>query len=244
MAEALAQAGGGQGIGAQQVFKLEKQVVIVHEAFFAPVGVVGLAQAGQAFGMGQQMKGLAPQHFVQRQFLVARLAEQAHHGLGFGKGFVALAQLESVLAVLDRCRDVRGVHNRKGSVGQPRGFPTAQHAERKGVKSAALNAGKPLVQQQSRAVQHFLGGLAGKGEQQHGVGRDAVFGQPGQTVHNGAGFAAARAGHHQHGAVAAGGCLVLGLVERLSVVDHDATLAQGFSARQSVVRLAACGAAT
>ena len=82
----------------------------------------------------------------------------------------------------DRCRDVRGVHNRKGSVGQPRGFPTAQHAERKGVKSAALNAGKPLVQQQSRAVQHFLGGLAGKGEQQHGVGRDAVFGQPGQTV--------------------------------------------------------------
>ena len=65
-------------------------------------------------------------------------------------------------------------------------------------------------------------------------------GRHARPAHYGEILAAARAGHHQHGAVAAGGCLVLGLVERLSVVDHEATLAQGFSARQSVVRPVPC----
>ena len=100
MAEALPQAGGGNFILPQQGLKLKEQVVIVHEAFFASVGIVGLAQPAQAFGVGQQVKGFAPEHLVQRQLLVAGLAEQPHHGLCFRKGLVALAELQVVAAVL------------------------------------------------------------------------------------------------------------------------------------------------
>ena len=210
---------------AQQVLKFKEQVVVVQQAFFLPVGSIGLAQTGQPVGMGQQMKGLAPQHFVQRQFLVAGLAQQAHNALRFGKRPVALAQFELILAVLDRLVDVGGIHDRKGPVAKPRGFPAAQSPKAKGVECAALHARQPLIEQQPRAVQHFLRCLAGKGEQKHGIWFHAVFCQPCQAVDNGAGFAAACASYHQHRAVTAGGCLVLGFVEGLSVINHGYTVA-------------------
>ena len=92
------------------------------------------------------------------------------------------------------------------------------------MKGSPLHAGKAVVQQQSRAVQHFLRGLAGKGKQQHGFGRNTVFRQPCQTVNDGACFAAACPGYHQHWAVAAGGGFILGFVKRLSVINHGTTL--------------------
>ena len=224
MAEALAQAGGGSFVLTQQGLKLKEQVVIVHEAFFAPIGIVGIAQSAQAVSVGQQVKGIAAEHLVQRQFLVAGLAEQPHHGLGFGKRLVALAKLQVVTTVLYGCGNVCRVHHRKGAVGQPCGLPAAQHAEGKGVKGSPLHTGKAVIQQQACAVQHFLCGLAGKGKQQHGFGRNAVSRQPGQTVNNGAGFTAACPGYHQHRAVAAGGGFVLGFIKRLSVINHGTTL--------------------
>ena len=101
----------------------------------------------------------------------------------------------------------------------------AQHAVGEGVEGAALNAGKALVQKHARALEHLLRGLAGEGQQQDGRGRDAVLGQPGQAVDDGAGFAAARACHDQHGTVAAGGRRVLGFVEGLGVINHEISIA-------------------
>ena len=175
--------------------------------------------------MGQQVKGLAPQHFVQRQLLVAGLAQQPDYALGFGKRPVALAQLELILAVFDRIVDVGRIHDCKGPVAKPIGLPAPQSPKAEGVECAALHARQPLIEQQPRAVQHFLRGLAGKGEQKHGVWFNTVLCQPCQTVNNGAGFTAACASYHQHRAVAAGGCLVLGFVEGLSVINHRRTVA-------------------
>ena len=220
MAEPLPQRGCGQRIFPQQGLKLEQQIIVIQQALVAAVGIVGIAQPGQAIGVGQQVKGLAPQHFVQRQFLVAGLAQQPHNALGFGKRPVALAQLELILAVLDRLVDVGGIHDCKRPVAKPVGLPAPERPKAKGVKGAALHARKPLIEQQPRAVQHFLRSLAGKGEQEHGVRFHAVLCQPCQTVDDGAGFAAACACHNQHRAVAAGGCLVLGFVKGLSVINH------------------------
>ena len=212
MAEALAQRGRSQLVVAQQVFQFKEQVVVVQQAFFLPVGRVGITQTGQPVSMWQQVKGFAPQHFVQRQLLVTGLAQQPNYALGFGKRPVALAQLELILAVFDRIVDVGRIHNSKGPVAKPRGLPAPQRPKAEGVECAALHARQPLIEQQPRTVQHFLRGLAGKGEQKHGIWFNAVLCQPCQTVNNGAGFTAACASYHQHRAVAAGGCLVLGFV--------------------------------
>ena len=225
MAEAQAQGFGGGLVFAQQGFQLKEQVVVVQQALFAAVGGIGFAQSREGFGVGQKVEGFAPQHFFQGQFLVPGFAQQAHDALGLGEGAVAPAQLELVLAVFDRRRDVRRIHDREGPFAQPGGAPAAQHAVGEGVEGAALHAGKALVQKHARALEHLLRGLAGEGQQQDGRGRDAVLGQPGQAVDDGAGFAAARACHDQHGTVAAGGRRVLGFVEGLGVINHEISIA-------------------
>ena len=232
VAETLTQGCGGCWAVAQQGFQLKEQVVIVQQGFFPPVSRIGGVKLHKGLGVLHQMPGILPQDFFQRQLLVAGLAEQAHNALGFGEGAVAAPQLEIFLALLDCGIDVRAVHQGEGAVAQPAWPPATQRAVGKGMEGAPLYARKPLPQQQTGPVQHLLRGLACKGEQEDAFGRNPVFGQPGQTVHNGACLAAARARHHQHRAIAAGGGLQLGLVECLGIIYHGDYIAQGGAARQ------------
>ena len=225
MRVATAQVLGRALVGAQQVLQLEQQVVVIQQALFLAVGIVGLAQLHQRFGIGQQVEGLALQDLVQAHLLVPGLAQKAHDGLGAREGTVALAQPEVVLAGLDRRVDVRAVHDREGAVLQPVGTVTAQHAEREGVEGAPLHQAQGVVGQGRGPLQHLLRRLAGEGEQQHGFRRDAVIRQPGQAVGDGAGLAGTGAGHYQDRPVAAGGGLVLGAVERVRVINHRYRLA-------------------
>ena len=225
MPVALAQQAGGLLSVPQQVFQLKEQVVIIQHAHFPAIGRIGLAQGRELLGIGQQMKGLALQDVFQGLFLVACLAQQTHHGLRLGKGTISLAHAQFVPAGLDGCGNVCPVHDREGAVPQPGRTKTPQDAVGKGMKGAALHLGQRLTGQQPRPVQHFLRGLARKGQQQHGFRRNAVFRQPGQTVGDGPGLAAAGTGHHKYRAVSAGHGRILGLIERFGIINHANRLA-------------------
>ena len=209
----------------QERLQLEQQIVVVHDARFPPEGVIAAAQLRQAVGVGQQMEGLALEDLSKGHLLVAGLAQQAHDGLRLGEGPVALAQAQFILAAFDGSRDVRAVHDRKGPVAEPLRPEPPQDAVGEGVERAALHPGQRMVTEQARPVQHLLRGLTGEGQQEHGFRGHALFGQPGQPVGDGARLAAARAGHHQHRAVATGGGRILRFIERFGVIDHPLRLA-------------------
>ena len=225
MAVPRAQKLGGPRILPQERFQLEQQVVVIHDAGLPPDGVVPAAELRQAVGIGQEMEGLALEDLGKGQLLVAGLAQQAHDGLRLGEGPVPLAQAQRFLAMLDGGRDVRAVHDGKGPVTEPFRPETPQDAVGEGVEGPPLHPGQRVIAEQARPVQHLLCGLAGEGQQEHGFRGHPLFGQPGQPVGDGARLAAARAGHHQHRAVAAGGGRVLRLVERFGVIDHPVRLA-------------------
>ena len=76
-----------------------------------------------------------------------------------------------------------------------------------------MDFAQTVAQQILRALEHFAAGFAGEGQQQDVFCTDALFGQPGQPVYEGAGFAAACAGNDEDGAVLGGDGLELGRVE-------------------------------
>ena len=86
--------------------------------------------------------------------------------------------------------------------GQPhRGAVLAQFQVRKGVKRAARHVLAAAVQQAGGALQHFLRGSAGEGEQEDSGRRDALRDQPGDAVRQGAGLPAARPGDDEQGPI-------------------------------------------
>ena len=159
--------------------------------------LVGLPDAFQRVGVGQEVLRLALEHVSEGDFLVPRLAEEADDGLRLGEGAVALADLEPFLALLDGGGAVRRVHDGHGAF-RPCGPVLAQHREREAVERAAVDAAEAVAEQVRGPEQHFAAGLARKGEQEHGLGRHALFRQPRQTVDDGAGLAAPRARNDQH----------------------------------------------
>ena len=204
----------------QQRLQLEQQVVVVQQSPFPAVGRIGLAQPRQGFGMRQKLAGLTLQNNAQLLLLVARLAQKTDYGLCLGKGSIPLGNTEAFPALLDGGRNIRAVHQRKAAPLKPFRPPAAQDAESEGVERPPLHSREALIADLRRALQHFMRSLARKGQQQHGRRRNALFRQPGQTVHDGPGLAAARAGHNQHGAVAAGGGFILGIIQSLSEIYH------------------------
>ena len=204
----------------EERFQLKEQIVIVQQPAFPAIGRIGFSQAGQGLGMGQKLAGFPLQDGVHGLFLVARLAQQTGHGLCFRKGAIPFGDAKRFLAFLEGGGNVRAVHEGEGAAVKPDRPPAAKHAEREGMKGAALYADQPLIAGGRGALQHLMGGLPGKGQQQHGRGRYALFRQPCQTVYDGACLAAARAGHDQYGAIATGGGLVLGGVQMFSEIHH------------------------
>ena len=210
------------GLVDEELLEFEEQIVVVHEGVFAFVFAVGFAELHEVRGVGQQVLRFAAEHFLKFHFLVARLAEQAEHGLGAGKASVALAYFQIFLAGLDGGGAVGRVHDGERAA-RPVRAEAAQYGKGEAVKGAALHAEKLMIQKIRGTVQHFLRSLAREGEQQHGVRIDAVFGKPRQTVHDGAGLAGTGAGHDQHGACGRGDGLFLGLVEN-GKIEHGISL--------------------
>ncbi len=74
-----------------------------------------------------------------------------------------------------------------------------------------------FVQQPAGSPQHLLAGLAGKGEEENGLGRDALLDQMGDAIHQRSGLAAAGTGNDQYRACGSGYRRVLRLVELLQI---------------------------
>ena len=137
--------------------------------------------------------------------------------------------------MLQRGQDVVAVHDRDPAslpVAIAFGREQAQHGIGIGVKSAALHGGQIGVQarfqtghavpahEQPGAVQHLLRRFARECEEQNGGRGHAGFHQSGQTVDNGAGFAAAGPGNHEQRAAQGGGGFKLGRVQIVAVINH------------------------
>ena len=228
VAVAFAAVGKHFGSVSQGPLQFEQQIVIVEQGFFPLVGGIGPAHVFHGPGVGQKVRGLAAHDRFQGQFLVPAFAQQGVDGLVFGKTSVALARLELFPAMLQGGQDVVAVHDRD-ALAVAFGREQAQHGIGIGVEGAALHGGQIRVRSRFRAafahelagaVQHLLGRFAGKRKEQDGGGRHPGFHQPGQTVDDGAGFAAARPGNDEQRAVQGGGGLKLGWVQVIAVIDH------------------------
>jgi hypothetical protein len=183
------------------------------------------------------MGGVPADEFFQGHFLVPAFAQKAVDGLVFGKGAISLADVKFFTAMPQGGQDIVAVHDREVSAVAPR-LKQAEHGIGIGMKGAALYRsqarmggiafGPPfgksghalLPHEQSCALQHFLRRLAGEGEQKNGGRGHARLHQPGQTVDNGARFAAARPGNDQNRPRQSGGGFILRRIEIALVVDH------------------------
>lgn len=100
-----------------------------------------------------------------------------------------------------------------GVVGEVEGF-AAQNLGAGGVECAHGEAARWFAQQGLDAVAHFARGFVGEGDGEDAPGGDTLFlDKVGDALGEDAGFAAARSGEDEDGAIGGGDGEVLGLVE-------------------------------
>ena len=119
------------------------------------------------------------------------------------------------------------VHDSKrGRIAQGPG-PAPQKNVAQGMEGAAGNTGASVPDQVRGPAQHFRGGLAGKGQQQHGFGRHTVFDQIGDPVNQCPRLARPGAGHAQDRPLDRGHGLVLRWIELFFKVHAGQSVFRG-----------------
>ena len=202
---------------------------------FEPVfeQVVVVEDVGGAFGLGVffgEERDAFDDGFVlgvetrdglgKRELGVARHREQRVQRARLGVGLVleksAVGRLDGVA---QDAFGLLGVEDRKRAREADRFAVHAKGAMADAVKRAAPETSRLEAGELVNAVEHFLGGLVGEGEQEDFTGADALREEVGDAVGEGAGLAGTGAGEDEERAGLGGDGVILFVVEGRAEVD-------------------------
>ena len=224
VAEAVGEIRGHLGGVGQELEPELEQVVVVHDVLRALLLGIGGVESREAVADVGVLREVSRDRLGERELGVAREGEDVEQRAGAGVGLVLEEQLVLGLdGLLEEGLGLVGVEDGE-ILRQPDRLAVdperavAERVERAAPEPGRLDAGEVL-----HAVQHFLGGLVGEGEEEDLAGLHALGEQVGDAVGEGAGLAGAGAGEDEQRSGGGGDGVELLVVElRAEINRRDA----------------------